>query len=216
VNEATLERLAALVTELKPLAAYGVVGTSDVEQAKLQSAIAEIERELAALARRPADGGVTDAQIDAAIEAERKYASHFRFEGDGQFGGYIEARSDEPNARPHFDRNAVKKIARALLPPSAPQPAPTGYDGVTTHPEFGGAQPVPQAEGMEADAWLKEAKRLVREQNKALLDDERGAVIDDGVTYALADDALWDHLGKRISPSIAIQQADQLTGNNNG
>lgn len=39
-------RLLALLAELKPLAAYGVVGSRDVDQARYQAAIAAIEAEL--------------------------------------------------------------------------------------------------------------------------------------------------------------------------
>lgn len=62
----------------------------------------------------------TASQIHLAIEAEQPYATHFRFEGDGQFGMHHEARNDDPRARPFFDANGVKSILKRL-----------GIDGAT-------------------------------------------------------------------------------------
>jgi hypothetical protein len=70
-------------------------------------------------------------------------------------------------------------------------------------------QPVPQAEGMEADAWLKEAKALL---TKVTLEAELfwwndGPSGKSAADLRAAEISLLAHLSKRVSPSPAIQQA---------
>lgn len=57
---------------------------------------------------------MTPAQIQAAIDAEKPYATYFRFEGDGQFGIHHEARSDDPGAQAHFTEHEVRSILARL------------------------------------------------------------------------------------------------------
>lgn len=48
-----LQKLRALLDELRPMAAYGVVGSRDVEQARYQRTIAELTAALASLQALP-------------------------------------------------------------------------------------------------------------------------------------------------------------------
>lgn len=56
-----------------------------------------------------------------AIERQLKHATHFRFDGDGQFGGWTECRADEKGAVPMFTKHDIESIVAALsLPVEAP------------------------------------------------------------------------------------------------
>lgn len=57
---------------------------------------------------------LSDNQIRAAIEAEKRFATYFRFDGDGQFGMHHEASSADTRAYAHFTEQQVISILKAL------------------------------------------------------------------------------------------------------